>query len=65
MSVQTIAELTRYRWSSDDDVDRFSVENPATGRVITVGRGGSVKELNAAIEAPHRAFDSDWWSGAA
>jgi betaine-aldehyde dehydrogenase len=40
MAVPTIAELVRYRWSSDDDADRFSVENPATGTVITIVQGG-------------------------
>jgi len=38
MAVPTLAEVTRYRWSSDDDADRFSVENPATGEVITIVR---------------------------
>src|SRR4029077_16149893 len=35
MAIPTLAELTRHRWSSDDDADRFPVENPATGKVIT------------------------------
>lgn len=41
MAVSSLAEVTRYRWSSDDDADRFSVENPAAGKVITVVQGAS------------------------
>ncbi len=60
MSVATLDELTRYRWSSDDEDDRFPVENPATGKVITVVQGGGAKQMNAAVEAAHRAFATDW-----
>jgi acyl-CoA reductase-like NAD-dependent aldehyde dehydrogenase len=60
MTVPTFAELTRNRWSSDDDADKFSVENPATGKVITMVQGGGVQQMNAAIEAAHQAFDRDW-----
>jgi len=75
MAVPTLAELTRYRWSSDDDADRFSVENPATGKVITIVQGGGASQMNAAVESAHQAFIRDWrwrdraeragsWSGA-
>jgi acyl-CoA reductase-like NAD-dependent aldehyde dehydrogenase len=60
MSAPTVAELTRSRWSSDEDADKFSVENPATGKVITFVQGGGVQVMNAAIEAAHQAFVSDW-----
>ncbi len=60
MSVSTLDELTRYRWSSDDEDDRFPVENPATGKVITDVQGGGAKQMNAAVEAAHRAFATDW-----
>jgi hypothetical protein len=30
VAVPTPADVTRYRWSSDEHADRFSVENPAT-----------------------------------
>jgi acyl-CoA reductase-like NAD-dependent aldehyde dehydrogenase len=58
--VPTIAELTRSRWSSDDDADRFSVENPATGKVITIVQGSGAEQMNAAIESAHQAFVRDW-----
>jgi acyl-CoA reductase-like NAD-dependent aldehyde dehydrogenase len=60
MAVPALAELTRYRWSSDDDADRFSVENPATGKVITVVQGGGAAQMNAAVESAHQAFIRDW-----
>ena len=53
VAVPTIAELARYRWSSDDDADRFSAGDPATGKVITIVQGGGAKQMNAAIEAAH------------
>ena len=49
MAVSTFGELTKYRWSSDDEGDRFSVENPATGKVITVVQGGGPVQMNAAL----------------
>jgi acyl-CoA reductase-like NAD-dependent aldehyde dehydrogenase len=60
MAVSTLEELTRYRWSSDDDADKFSVENPATGNVITVVQGAGAAQMNAAIESAHQAFVRDW-----
>jgi hypothetical protein len=36
----TAAELTTYRWWFTDDADRFAVEDPATGEVITIVRSG-------------------------
>jgi hypothetical protein len=53
-------EFTTYRWSSHEEADRFPVEDPATGEVITVVQGGGTAELNAAVEAAHRAFRADW-----
>jgi acyl-CoA reductase-like NAD-dependent aldehyde dehydrogenase len=60
MAVSTLDELTKYRWSSDSDDDRFAVENPATGEVITVVQGGGAEQMHAAIAAAHRAFVTDW-----
>ena len=60
MTVSTLDELTKYRWSSDSDDDRFIVENPATGEVITVVQGGGAEQMHAAIAAAHRAFMTDW-----
>jgi hypothetical protein len=53
-------ELSTYRWSSHDEADRFPVEDPATGEVITFVQGGGTAEVNAAVEAAHRAFQTDW-----
>ena len=53
-------ELTTYRWSSNDPADRFPVEDPATGEVITLVQGGGAAQVNAAVEAAHRAFQTDW-----
>jgi acyl-CoA reductase-like NAD-dependent aldehyde dehydrogenase len=52
-------ELSTYRWSSHEEADRFPVEDPATGAVITLVQGGTA-EVNAAVEAAHRAFQTDW-----
>jgi acyl-CoA reductase-like NAD-dependent aldehyde dehydrogenase len=53
-------ELSRYRWSSHDEADRFPVEDPATGEVIALVQGGGAAQVNAAVEAAHRAFQADW-----
>jgi acyl-CoA reductase-like NAD-dependent aldehyde dehydrogenase len=52
--------IATYRWSSDRPEDRFPVENPATGQVITVVQGGGAPETDAAVQAAHRAFQDDW-----
>jgi acyl-CoA reductase-like NAD-dependent aldehyde dehydrogenase len=53
-------DLTTCRWSSNDPADRFPVEDPATGKVITLVQGGGTAEVDAAVEAAHRAFQTDW-----
>jgi acyl-CoA reductase-like NAD-dependent aldehyde dehydrogenase len=60
MTTTTTAELSNFRWSSNDPADRFAVEDPATGEVITVVQGGGAAEVNAAVEAAHRAFEHGW-----
>jgi acyl-CoA reductase-like NAD-dependent aldehyde dehydrogenase len=60
MTTTTATELSTFRWSSTDPTDRFAVEDPATGDVITVVQGGGAAEVNAAVEAAHRAFEKDW-----
>ena len=52
--------IATYRWSSDRAEDRFPVENPATGQIITVVQGGGAPEIDAAVQAAHRAFGDDW-----
>jgi acyl-CoA reductase-like NAD-dependent aldehyde dehydrogenase len=56
----TNADITACRWSSDRAEDHFPVENPATGEVITIVRGGGVPEIDAAVRAAQRAFEQDW-----
>ena len=58
--IPTFDKLTRYRWSSESDADRFPVEDPATGKVITVVQGGGAEQMNRAITAAQRAFATDW-----
>ena len=60
MAVASIPQLSKYRWSSDDEADRFSLENPSTGEVITVIQGGGAAEVDAAVQAAHQAFVTDW-----
>src|ERR1700756_281767 len=60
MSNSTVTDHRSYRWSSAEDVDRFSVENPATGEVITAIQGGGAAQVDAAVAAAHRAFTTDW-----
>ena len=65
MSGSSVTDVRSYRWSSADDADRFSVENPATGEVIAVVQGAGAAEVDAAVEAAHRAFTTDWrWRSA-
>lgn len=52
--------VQRTRWSSDSAQDRFTVENPATGRTLAVVQGGGKEEVDRAVRAAHAAFDSDW-----
>jgi betaine-aldehyde dehydrogenase len=57
---KTVPELITFRWSSGAETDRFPVEDPATGQVIAVIQGGGPEQVDAAIEAAHRAFETDW-----
>ena len=52
--------MATYRWSSDRSEDRLTVENPATGDTIAVVQGGGVPEVDAAVQAAHRAFQDNW-----
>jgi acyl-CoA reductase-like NAD-dependent aldehyde dehydrogenase len=53
-------ELSTFRWSSNDPADRFPVEDPATGVLITLVQGGAAAQVDAAVEAAQRAFQADW-----
>lgn len=52
--------ITRCRWSSDRPENRFPIENPATGEVITIVQGGGEAEIDAAVRAAHTAYENDW-----
>jgi acyl-CoA reductase-like NAD-dependent aldehyde dehydrogenase len=59
-STLTRIPTTTYRWSSTNAADRFEVENPANGEVIAVIQGGGAAEIDGAVQAAHRAFETDW-----
>ncbi|MEU0510863.1 aldehyde dehydrogenase family protein [Amycolatopsis sp. NPDC006125] len=48
-------DVIRTRWSSSDDADRFTVENPATGEPVAVVQGAGVKETDLAVQAAYDA----------
>jgi hypothetical protein len=56
--------VIRTKWSSEENADRFTVENPATGAPLATVRGGGEKEVHCAVRA---AFDAhlSWTSAAA
>ncbi len=58
MSIDTPVHTSR--WSSGREEDRFIVENPATGAVLSAVQGGGASEIDAAVRAAHRAFNDYW-----
>ncbi|WP_312867808.1 aldehyde dehydrogenase family protein [Amycolatopsis pithecellobii] len=48
-------EVIHSRWSSEDEADRFTVDNPATGRPLAVIQGAGEKEADLAVQAAHDA----------
>jgi acyl-CoA reductase-like NAD-dependent aldehyde dehydrogenase len=52
--------ISTYKWSCKDTSKRFTVENPATGEVITTIQAGDAETTVKAIEAAQKAFDTDW-----
>jgi len=48
------------RWSSDKEEDRFVVENPATGKPITIVQGGGEAQIDDAVKAAQKAFHENW-----
>jgi acyl-CoA reductase-like NAD-dependent aldehyde dehydrogenase len=59
-STEMFEAVTNYRWSSSEEDERFSVEDPATGAVITIVQGGGAAQVNCAVEAAQHAFEQDW-----
>ncbi len=60
MAVTSTNQISSHRWSSEREEDRFPVENPATGEVITVVQGGGAPEMDAAVDTAHVAFQTHW-----
>ncbi len=56
----SFAETSTFRWSCSDTSQRFAVENPATGKVITTVQAGNVDTAHQAIIASQEAFDKTW-----
>ncbi|WP_116201328.1 aldehyde dehydrogenase family protein [Amycolatopsis circi] len=50
-----MSEIVRTRWSSEEDADRFTVDNPATGAPLAVIQGGGEKEVDQAVRVAHDA----------
>ena len=48
-------DVVRTRWSSADEADRFTVENPATGAPVAVVQGAGEKEVDLAVRAAYDA----------
>ncbi|MET8828058.1 aldehyde dehydrogenase family protein [Streptomyces sp. NPDC004610] len=53
-------EVRTTRWSSDRAEDRFTVDDPATGRRLAVVQGAGDAEVDGAVRAAHQGFLS--WS---
>jgi hypothetical protein len=51
MTTTVAPGLTTFRWSSDDEADRFAVEDPATGEVITIVQGGGASQADRCFYA--------------
>jgi hypothetical protein len=60
MTTTVANEPTTYRWSSTNGADRFTIDDPATGEVITTIQGGGAAEVDAAVQAAHNAFETSW-----
>jgi len=53
-------DVRRYRWSSQNGEDQFSVTDPSTGEVIAVLQGGDPSQVDLAVCAANDAFHADW-----
>lgn len=54
LTIET-GRLLRTRWSSDDEADRFTVHDPATGRPLAVVQGAGAAQVDRAVRAAHEA----------
>ncbi|KAI0143865.1 dehydrogenase [Hypoxylon sp. NC0597] len=60
MTVLTFPELSTYRYSASDESKRWTVENPATGKVLTTIQAGDSDTVDAAVRASQVAFTERW-----
>ena len=60
MADSKFPELSTYRYSCKDESKRFTVENPATGKVITTIPAGDEKTVDEAVQASQKAFEERW-----
>jgi acyl-CoA reductase-like NAD-dependent aldehyde dehydrogenase len=58
--LRSIPAISSFRYSSNDTSKRFTVENPATGAVITTVQAGDEKTTDEAVQAAQKAFENDW-----
>lgn len=55
-TLPTFPELSTYDWSCKDGTQRFTVENPATGKVLTTIQAGNASTVDLAVQASQKAF---------
>ncbi|MDN3029373.1 aldehyde dehydrogenase family protein [Streptomyces sp. S.PB5] len=48
-------QVLRTRWSSQNEADRFTVDDPATGRPLTVVQGADADRVDQAVRTAHEA----------
>jgi acyl-CoA reductase-like NAD-dependent aldehyde dehydrogenase len=53
-TIETV-QVMRTRWSSVDDADRFTVDDPATGRPLVVIQGAGAEQVDQAVRAAYDA----------
>ncbi|GAA5044692.1 acyl-CoA reductase-like NAD-dependent aldehyde dehydrogenase [Thermocatellispora tengchongensis] len=56
MTTETqLTDVRHLRWSSQDEADRFTVENPATGTAIVTIQGSGPAQVDSAVRAAYAA----------
>ena len=58
--LESIPDISQYRWSSTDTSKRFQVENPVTGKVITMIQAGDRETVDLAVQAAQKGFETNW-----
>ena len=58
--LNALPAVCEYRWSCKDPLKRFAVENPATGKVITIVQAGDLETADAVVQASQKAFEESW-----